>query len=90
MAEETCLACGGALATVLGDVYDTRFGLPQPWRIARCGTCGLEQTLPRPAPAERGALYARHYNFGGERGSFKVSRHIAASPNRPKTHDTRL
>jgi SAM-dependent methyltransferase len=65
----TCLACGGALATVLDRVFDTRFGIDADFRIARCGTCGLEQTLPRPDPAMLASYYAAHYNFGGERGT---------------------
>ena len=62
-----CVACGGALSTVLTEVTDTRFGVVGAWDIARCDACGLEQTLPRPEPAELGRLYAAHYNFGGER-----------------------
>jgi 2-polyprenyl-3-methyl-5-hydroxy-6-metoxy-1,4-benzoquinol methylase len=64
-----CLACGGKLVTVLTQVTDTRFGVVGEWDIARCETCGLEQTLPRPEPAELGRLYAAHYNFGGERNT---------------------
>jgi SAM-dependent methyltransferase len=64
-----CLACGGALATVLDPVYDTRFGIDQRFHIARCDACGLEQTLPRPTPSTLEALYAAHYNFGGESGT---------------------
>jgi SAM-dependent methyltransferase len=64
-----CVACGGALVTVLDGVFDTRFGIDAEFRIARCGACGLEQTLPRPAPAALAAYYAAHYNFGGESGT---------------------
>jgi SAM-dependent methyltransferase len=64
-----CLACGGRLATVLDGVFDTRFGIDAAFRIARCGACGLEQTLPRPEAAALGAYYAAHYNFGGESGT---------------------
>jgi 2-polyprenyl-3-methyl-5-hydroxy-6-metoxy-1,4-benzoquinol methylase len=64
-----CLACGGALATELAQVYDTRFGIPQPYGIARCRACDLVQTVPRPRPDELGRHYARHYNFGGESGT---------------------
>lgn len=66
---DACLACGGAPATVLDGVFDTRFGIDAIFRIARCGTCGLEQTLPRPAPAALDGYYAAHYNFGGESGT---------------------
>ena len=65
-----CLACGGDLATELPQVFDTRFGVAQPYGIARCRTCGLVQTVPRPSGDELGRLYAKHYNFGGERGTF--------------------
>lgn len=65
----SCLACGGKLVTVLTRVTDTRFGVVGEWDIARCEACGLEQTLPRPEPAELGRLYAAHYNFGGERNT---------------------
>jgi hypothetical protein len=64
-----CLACGGMLATELPQVYDTRFGIPQPYGIARCRACELVQTVPRPAPEELGRFYAKHYNFGGESGT---------------------
>jgi SAM-dependent methyltransferase len=67
------VACGGALATVLDDVFDTRFGIDEGFRIARCATCGLEQTQPRPAPDALAAHYAAHYNFGGEAGTTYTS-----------------
>lgn len=66
---ETCLVCGGALTTILDPVYDTRFGVPAPYRVAQCMACSLEQTLPRPTGPELGRLYAEHYNFGGESGT---------------------
>lgn len=70
VAETRCLLCGGGtFATVLDGVTDTRFGAPGLFRIARCETCGLEQTLPRPSPEELGRLYRDHYNYGGERGT---------------------
>lgn len=66
---ETCLACGGTLATMLEPVFDTRFGAPDAYRISRCEACALEQTTPRPSGPDLSALYARYYNFGGERGT---------------------
>ena len=66
---ETCLVCHSALTQVVPEVFDTRFGVPQAYSIQRCTGCGLEQTTPRPAGAELGELYARHYNFGGEKGT---------------------
>jgi SAM-dependent methyltransferase len=68
-ATDTCLDCGGALATVLDPVFDTRFGIDEAFRIARCQGCGLEQTVPRPAAAALERYYAAHYNFGGESGT---------------------
>lgn len=68
-AVDPCLACGGALKTVLDGVVDTRFGIAQPWQIAGCGRCGLVQTTPRPTQAELKALYEEHYNFGGEKNT---------------------
>lgn len=69
-----CLICGGAVAVRLGGVVDTRFGVPGSFDIGRCGACGLEQTLPRPAPDALRALYARYYNFGGSRASSRYVR----------------
>lgn len=68
-ASNACLACGSATTLVLDDVFDTRFGIDAAFGIARCSACGLEQTVPRPAPDALGAYYAAHYNFGGESGT---------------------
>lgn len=68
-AADWCLSCGGALETVLDQVFDTRFGIPRPWRIACCETCRLVQTVPRPTQAELKELYEAHYNFGGEKNT---------------------
>ena len=65
-ARARCLACGGALRTVLDRVFDTRFGIDTTFDIARCVACGLEQTAPRPGRTALAAYYAAHYNFGGE------------------------
>jgi len=67
--DASCVACGGALTTELDDVFDTRFGIAEAFRIARCARCGLEQTQPRPAPVALAAHYAAHYNYGGEAGT---------------------
>lgn len=64
-----CLNCHGQLDVILEPVYDTRFGVAEPYKIAQCRVCGLEQTVPRPTGPELGQLYARYYNFGGERGT---------------------
>lgn len=64
-----CVACGAPTTVVLDRVFDTRFGIDARFDIARCPACGLEQTTPLPTPAELGAHYAAHYNFGGESGT---------------------
>lgn len=58
-----CLLCGGATAPVLDEVRDNRLGVPGAWSIRRCARCALEQTEPRPSPAELKQLYERYYNF---------------------------
>lgn len=66
---ERCVLCGGALSGVIAPVWDTRFGVPKPYRIERCAQCTLEQTRPKPSGPELGQLYAQHYNFGGEKNT---------------------
>jgi len=63
---KACLLCGGDLTSVLGGLFDTRFGAPGIYAIWRCKNCYLEQTWPRESEAALADLYARHYNFGGE------------------------
>lgn len=65
--QDPCFVCGGPLEVVLDPVYDTRFGAESAYLIAECRACHMTQTLPRPTPEELGKLYARFYNFGGER-----------------------
>lgn len=69
MSAPACLLCGGATAVVLDEVADWRFGSPGRWCIARCGSCGLEQTVPRPTGPELKTLYETYYNYGGEKGT---------------------
>ena len=79
--EADCVLCGGTLAPVLGDVTDTRFGVPGRFTIARCVACGLEQTLPRPSQAALIELYRNHYNFTGTTGrSYLSLRRLLHSP----------
>lgn len=66
---EPCLLCGGATRPSLTPVRDTRFASPGEWTILRCGTCGLEQTTPRPTGPELKQLYETYYNYGGESGT---------------------
>lgn len=60
-----CLFCGGELDRIEEGVWDTRFGVPDKFDIARCTRCGLEQTVPRPNRADLDRYYATYYNFGG-------------------------
>lgn len=69
MSEPACLLCGAATHTVFDGIADSRFGSPGTWHIVRCGTCGLEQTAPRPTGAELKTLYETYYNYGGEKGT---------------------
>ena len=61
---ESCLICGGPLATVLERLWDDRFGAPGYYTIARCDRCGTEQTLPRLSADDLRSFYERYYNFG--------------------------
>jgi len=70
---QPCLACGGVLAIEIAQLHDTRFGIAQPYGIGRCRDCDLVQTVPCPAAPELERLYAKHYNFGGERGTAYTS-----------------
>lgn len=69
MTATTCLLCSGSTRAVLDQVADLRFGSPGVWTIARCESCGLEQTMPRPSAAELKTLYETYYNYGGEAGT---------------------
>ncbi len=71
--DSTCISCNKPLVTVIPEVFDTRFGISQPYAIARCGNCGLEQTIPRPDQPELNRLYENYYNFGGERNTRYVN-----------------
>ena len=67
-----CLVCKGVLLPVVDRLFDTRYGLSGTYRVARCDSCGLEQTVERPSPRELKRLYETHYNFGGSRDSAYV------------------
>lgn len=69
MDEPTCLLCGGGLKLVLGNVTDTRFGIPDSYSIYRCRSCSLEQIWPRPTPEALQTLYEHYYNFIRESGA---------------------
>jgi 2-polyprenyl-3-methyl-5-hydroxy-6-metoxy-1,4-benzoquinol methylase len=68
-ANAVCILCGSPLEMTVPGLGDTRFGVPGSYDIYRCVHCGLEETLPRPSPAELKKLYETYYNFGGETGT---------------------
>lgn len=63
-----CLNCNSSVQLISAPLFDTRFGIETPYQIARCSSCGLEQTVPLPSGAELKMLYETYYNFGGEQG----------------------
>ncbi|MGI8710985.1 MAG: class I SAM-dependent methyltransferase [Acidimicrobiales bacterium] len=58
-----CVLCSQPVSVVGPEVYDLRFGVPGRYQIARCGSCGVEQTLPRLSDVELIDTYERYYNF---------------------------
>ena len=64
-----CLNCGNNTEIAQTGLFDTRFGIPAAYSIARCSVCGLEQTTPLASPEEIKSLYETYYNFGGENGT---------------------
>jgi 2-polyprenyl-3-methyl-5-hydroxy-6-metoxy-1,4-benzoquinol methylase len=64
-----CIFCRGSLSLSLPGVYDTRFGIAQPYSIEKCESCLLEQTRPTPTQDELNVLYEHFYNFGGEKNT---------------------
>lgn len=71
----TCPACNGEMRISVSGLFDTRFGAPGHYSIARCGTCLLEMTLPLPQADELPALYERYYNSAGKENSgYKAAR----------------
>lgn len=63
-----CLNCKAPVLAGKDALFDTRFGIATPYWSARCGSCGLEQTVPLPTSEELKVLYESYYNFGGESG----------------------
>ena len=61
-----CVSCKARLVDSIADVYDTRFGIEEPYAIAVCTRCGLEQTKPLPSQDGLNRLYETYYNFSGE------------------------
>ena len=69
MQNRNCISCHLPLEKVIGDVFDTRFGIEIPYAIAKCKKCNLEQIVPLPNQEELNALYEKYYNFSGERNT---------------------
>lgn len=66
MQKNQCVICAKDLYPEIDYVFDTRFGIEDPYSIARCESCSLEQTIPVPSQIELNNLYEQHYNFSGE------------------------
>ncbi len=64
----SCLNCKSPIRIGSDEFFDTRFGIATPYRIAKCASCGLEQTTPLPNGEELINLYETYYNYGGEQG----------------------
>lgn len=64
---EKCLTCRQPVEIIQDGLFDTRFGIESLYSIAKCSSCGLEQTVPVPSPEELKRLYEDHYNFSGEK-----------------------
>lgn len=66
-----CLSCNGPAQALpnLDSLYDTRFGIEQPFNIQQCSRCDLEQTVPLPSQDELNRLYENYYNFSGEQNT---------------------
>lgn len=64
-----CVLCHAKPDEILGNIFDTRFGINSAYAIARCPLCGLEQTSPLPCQDELNRLYETYYNFGGEKNT---------------------
>jgi hypothetical protein len=56
-----CIACGGALAPYIGEIWDDRYGCPGKFSILRCASCGQMVTSPLLAEDDLPALYRRYY-----------------------------
>jgi 2-polyprenyl-3-methyl-5-hydroxy-6-metoxy-1,4-benzoquinol methylase len=62
-----CIVCSSPVHEILAGLFDTRFGVNELYQIARCTSCQLEQTFPRPSNDQLQRLYETYYNFGGEK-----------------------
>ena len=62
-----CIFCGANLSIELYNVFDTRFGIKDKYKIGRCAICETDQILPLPSIKQLKELYETDYNFGGEK-----------------------
>lgn len=60
-----CPECGGAMALLHADLFDTRFGIDRRLDARRCVDCGWAMSDPVPSAEELTELYKDHYNFAG-------------------------
>lgn len=73
-----CVVCGGVTDTTGPEIVDLRFGVPGTYQVARCRSCGVEQTAPRLDTAELIATYERYYNFrSGDEANYARRRSAA-------------
>lgn len=64
-----CIICGEGHQEFKKNIFDTRFGIPDNYTIAKCSSCGTLQTTPLPSSIQLKELYERYYNFSGEKGT---------------------
>ena len=69
-----CVFGHGKTEIILSPLYDNRFGAPGNFSIARCPTCDVLQTVPRPDAPTLNALYEHFYNFSGEETTYTAFR----------------
>jgi SAM-dependent methyltransferase len=57
----TCIACGSAMRTLIGEISDDRYGCPGVFAIEECVSCGHMTTTPPLTEADLPALYSSYY-----------------------------
>lgn len=62
----SCLICRHTVKTDKKNLFDTRFGIPEPYDVGTCQTCGLLQLTNPPDLKKLGKLYQGFYNFEGK------------------------
>lgn len=56
-----CPVCCSEKTSSLREVFDDRYGHPDPFRLVRCDDCGHLMTMPRPIEDELSTLYGTYY-----------------------------